>query len=31
MLLDLMVAERLTGLEYDEHSARGLVGVEHDG
>src|SRR2546430_1584541 len=31
MLLDLMVAERLTGLEHDEHSARGLVGVEHDG
>lgn len=31
MLLDLMVAERLAGLEHDEHRAGRLVGVEHDG
>ena len=28
--LHLVVAERLAGLERDEHSARGLVGPEHD-
>jgi len=31
MLFDLMVTERLTGLEHDEDRAGRLVGVEHDG